>query len=101
MVLAEVPDGATMVGIPARPLGGARAADAAEPVFLPYGMPCEDIPDPIARALTACSTRSRACAARLAELEAAARLRGDAARGRRCRSSCAAATAPTRAERVA
>src|SRR5438874_5111516 len=47
VVLSEVPDGATMVGIPARVVGRG-AAKPAEPVFEPYGITGE-IPDPIAR----------------------------------------------------
>src|ERR1044071_2292096 len=46
VVLQEVPDGATMVGHPARQVG--RRATA--PTFQPYGID-PNIPDPIARAL--------------------------------------------------
>ena len=55
VVLKEVPDGATMVGIPARPVGREPGRDAPhppEPIFAPYGFTGE-IPDPIARALNA------------------------------------------------
>src|SRR5882672_3347457 len=51
VVLSEVPEGATMVGIPARAVGRGTAKPA-EPVFEPYGITGE-IPDPIARPLTA------------------------------------------------
>src|SRR5438477_3722446 len=50
VVLSEVPDGATMVGIPARPVARRGAATQPEPAFQPYAV-CGDIPDPIARAL--------------------------------------------------
>src|ERR1700719_83837 len=52
VVLKEVPEGATMVGNPARQVGLRSAADASPPVFEPYGVTSE-IPDPIARPLTA------------------------------------------------
>ena len=50
VVLSEVPDGATMVGIPARPVARRTAPTQPEPAFQPYAV-CGDIPDPIARAL--------------------------------------------------
>jgi serine O-acetyltransferase len=48
VVLSEVPDGATMVGIPARPVARRSAAAKSKPIFEPYAV-CGDIPDPIAR----------------------------------------------------
>jgi serine O-acetyltransferase len=50
VVVKEVPDGATMVGNPARQVGRRSAPGEAPPVFEPYGITAE-IPDPIARAL--------------------------------------------------
>src|SRR5437773_5358189 len=44
VVLREVPDGATMVGIPARPVGRGASAKT-EPTFEPYAITGE-IPDP-------------------------------------------------------
>src|SRR5215468_1633753 len=49
VVLSEVPDGATMVGIPARPVARRSELTQSEPAFQPYAV-CGDIPDPIARA---------------------------------------------------
>ncbi|HEX5454226.1 MAG TPA: serine O-acetyltransferase [Stellaceae bacterium] len=70
VVLKEVPDGATMVGNPARQV--ARRGDApspARPAFEPYGV-TGDIPDPIARALNALLDEVSALRARVGELEA-------------------------------
>ena len=69
IVLKEVPPGAVMVGNPARqitrrPPGEARAA------FAPYGVSDEDIPDPIARALTGLLDEVASLRARVNELEA-------------------------------
>jgi serine O-acetyltransferase len=61
VVLKEVPDGATMVGIPARQVG-------REPTFAPYGFTGE-IPDPIARALNTLLDEVATLRARIGELE--------------------------------
>jgi serine O-acetyltransferase len=68
LVQAEVPDAARMVGIRARSLGARPAEPASEPVFQPYGI-CEDIPDPVARALNGLVDEVTSLRARLAELE--------------------------------
>jgi serine O-acetyltransferase len=68
LVQAEVPDGARMVGIRARPLGARSAQPTPEPVFQPYGI-CEDIPDPIARVLSGLLDEVTSLGARVAELE--------------------------------
>jgi serine O-acetyltransferase len=68
LVQSEVPDGVRMVGVRARPLGARPASPATEPVFQPYGV-CEDIPDPIARALNGLLDEVANLRARLAELE--------------------------------
>jgi len=68
VVLKEVPEGATMVGNPARQVGLRSAADASPPVFEPYGITSE-IPDPIARPLTALLDEVAALRARVSELE--------------------------------
>jgi serine O-acetyltransferase len=67
VVLKEVPEGATMVGNPARQVG-LRAAEDTPPAFEPYGISGE-IPDPIARPLTALLDEVAALRARVAELE--------------------------------
>src|SRR5580693_2092363 len=67
VVLSEVPDGATMVGIPAHPVGrGTR--QPTEAIFEPYAITGE-IPDPIARALTGLLDEVTALRARVNELE--------------------------------
>jgi serine O-acetyltransferase len=70
LVQAEVPDGARMVGMRARPLGARPAEPVSEPVFQPYGIG-EDIPDPVARALNGLLDEVTSLRARVAELERA------------------------------
>jgi serine O-acetyltransferase len=67
VVLKEVPEGATMVGNPARQVGR-RVSEDTPPAFEPYGISGE-IPDPIARPLTALLDEVAALRARVAELE--------------------------------
>jgi serine O-acetyltransferase len=67
VVLKEVPDGATMVGIPARP-AGRGAPRSAEPTFEPYAVSGEN-PDPVARALNALLDEVSTLRARVNELE--------------------------------
>jgi len=74
LVQAEVPDGATMVGMRARPLGAHPAQPSPEPVFQPYGLG-EDIPDPVARALNGLLDEVTSLRTRVAELEKGERLR--------------------------
>jgi serine O-acetyltransferase len=68
LVQGEVPDGSTMVGMRARPLGAPPAKSPLEPVFQPYGIG-EDISDPVARALNGLLDEVTSLRARLAELE--------------------------------
>lgn len=70
VVLAEVPAGATVVGIPAKPVGAPRLVEAkATDNFLPYGTPCDEIPDPVARALSGLLDEVQSLRSRLAEVE--------------------------------
>jgi len=69
VVLREVPEGATMVGNPARQVTR-RAAGETRPAFEPYGISGE-IPDPIARALSGLLDEVATLRARVNELEAA------------------------------
>jgi serine O-acetyltransferase len=68
VVLSEVPDGATMVGIPARPVARRSDPTQTEPAFQPYAV-CGDIPDPIARALNGLLDEVTSLRARVTELE--------------------------------
>src|SRR5215813_4983023 len=68
VVLSEVPDGATMVGIPARPVSRRGTAAESKPSFQPYAV-SGDIPDPIARALNGLLDEVTNLRARVAELE--------------------------------
>jgi serine O-acetyltransferase len=78
VVLAEVPPGATVVGIPAKQVGAPRAAAESLPaeLFLPYGTPCDEMPDPVARAVSALLDEVSSLRARVADLEE--RAQGDA-----------------------
>jgi serine O-acetyltransferase len=68
VVLSEVAAGTTMVGIPARPLGVEKAPQKAAE-FLPYGTPCDDLPDPVARAISGLLDEVKTLRARLDEVE--------------------------------
>jgi serine O-acetyltransferase len=71
VVLKDVPDGATMVGNPARQAGRRAASNDAPPAFEPYGVTGE-IPDPIARALNGLLDEVTSLRARLSAIEAMA-----------------------------
>ena len=68
VVLSEVPEGATMVGIPAKPVARRHSSGEPRPGFQPYALGPE-IPDPIARALNGLLDEVTSLRARLAELE--------------------------------
>ncbi len=68
VVIAEVPPGATMVGIPAKQVGR-RDKKAKHEDFLAYGTP-ERIPDPVARALDGLLDQVSTLKARLEAIEA-------------------------------
>jgi serine O-acetyltransferase len=70
VVLAAVEAGASMGGIPARKLGEEKKKEEQKPPqFLPYGTPCDEIPDPVANALGAMLDEVRTLKSRLDELE--------------------------------
>ena len=69
VVLDEVPPGITMVGIPAKPVERKPAVRPEDCRFLPYGTPCEEIPDPVARVLNGLLDEVVALRARVAVLE--------------------------------
>jgi serine O-acetyltransferase len=70
VVLREVPDGATMVGNPARQVARGAAGGEVRPAFQPYAV-CGDIPDPIARALKGLIDEVATLRAHVSELERA------------------------------
>jgi serine O-acetyltransferase len=67
VVVAEVPPGVTMVGIPARAVQSRAAADT----FCAYGLAGHELPDPLTRAMSGLLDELTALKARVAELEAA------------------------------
>ncbi len=68
VVLSDVPMGETVVGIPARPVEKQRPA-TARPAFTPYGTPCDEELDPVAKALEAMRTELAEVERQLARLE--------------------------------
>ena len=67
VVLKEVPEGATVVGIPARPVG---PRDKVRPQkFDAYGTPSPDLPDPVSRAIDGLLEHVGTLSARVQELE--------------------------------
>jgi serine O-acetyltransferase len=68
VVVKDVPPGVTVVGIPAQVVA---TRSTAKPNFVPYGSPCDDLPDPTARALCGLLNEVEALRRRVAELEAA------------------------------
>jgi serine O-acetyltransferase len=68
VVLREVPPGAIMVGNPARQVTR-RQPGAARAAFEPYGVSSDDIPDPVARALSGLLDEVASLRARVNELE--------------------------------
>ncbi|MBI4968037.1 MAG: serine O-acetyltransferase [Rhodospirillales bacterium] len=76
VVIGEVPKGVTMVGIPARIV--MRRPKEGEKDFVAYGLPDEEMPDPLARAVEALQRQLADTAKRIDELEGKAD-RADAA----------------------
>jgi serine O-acetyltransferase len=74
VVLSEVPEGATMVGIPAKPVARRRESSEVRPAFQPYALGPE-IPDPIVRALNGLLDEVTNLRTRLNELEKSERAR--------------------------
>lgn len=67
VVLADVPPGVTMVGIPARMV--MRRAKEQDKEFCAYGLPTEDLPDPLARTIESLRLQVAALIERVEELE--------------------------------
>ena len=69
VVVKDVPAGASMVGVAARVVVPRDKAGAN--IFLPYGTPCGDIPDPVARALSGLLDQVSTLRQRVEEMERA------------------------------
>lgn len=67
VVLKDVPAGATMVGIPAKPVLPRTGSEKLQ--FHAYGTPDADVPDPTARVMEGLLTEIAALQSRLTELE--------------------------------
>jgi len=71
VVIAPVEAHTTVVGIPAKPVSRGPGKDChCDDSFVPYGTPCEDLPDPVARALKGLLDEVATLRARVNELEA-------------------------------
>ncbi|MGF1625909.1 MAG: serine O-acetyltransferase EpsC [Alphaproteobacteria bacterium] len=70
VVTKEVPEGATIVGIPGRAVQTSRAAEIEKAPFVAYGTPTGNLPDPVARALDGLLDEVQSLRARVNELEA-------------------------------
>lgn len=66
VVVKNVAEGATMVGIPAKPVARARKNDDS---FAPYGTPLGDLPDPAARAIEGLMQQVETLKAQIGSLE--------------------------------
>ncbi|MGE0256768.1 MAG: serine O-acetyltransferase [Alphaproteobacteria bacterium] len=66
VVVKDVPQGCTVVGIPAKPV---LSAGCSADEFTAYGTPTDDLPDPVAQRLGALFEQVNALHARIGELE--------------------------------
>jgi serine O-acetyltransferase len=69
VVVHTVPAGVSVGGIPAKPL---VAKAEPHPDFLPYGTPCDDLPDPVARCVASLMDEVATLNKRISALESAA-----------------------------
>jgi serine O-acetyltransferase len=83
VVLADVPPGVTMVGIPARQVMPRDRTGAAQE-FVAYGTPSEGVKDPVAKALEGMMGEIQSLRARIVELEEAAAAQAPAAKDDPC-----------------
>ena len=67
VVVADVAPGIAVVGIPAKAVAPRDRAETQK--FMPYGTPCGDIPDPVARALNGLLDQVSSLRRRVEELE--------------------------------
>ncbi len=76
VVTKDVPAGATMVGIPAKPV---PVVVREEPAFIPYGTPCSELFDPVTQRYELMKCELEALKVRLEHLERTQRKASDAA----------------------
>ncbi len=67
VAVKDVPEGVTVVGIPAQ-VAAPRNAKSTK-TFVPYGSPCDDLPDPTSRAICGLLNEVESLRSRLNELE--------------------------------
>jgi len=67
VVVQDVAAGATVVGIPARPVERNRTAPTQKPAFVAYGTPCDGSPDPLTCQIEALRAELLALEARVME----------------------------------
>ncbi len=67
VVLNHVPERATVVGIPARPVG--KRAASQDTAFAAYGIPQGEVPDPVSRAIEGLLDKVQVLSARVEDLE--------------------------------
>jgi serine O-acetyltransferase len=80
VVIDSVPADTTVVGVPARPV--VRKVPGHEPEFDPYGMPCDDSPDPLECELAGLRAELAALEARVARIQAGQHEFGEPSRER-------------------
>lgn len=74
VVVQPVPPGVTVVGIPARPVERDPVRKAPpQPLFVPYGTPCEETLDPLVRTVEALRAEMIALEARVSQIQQAQR----------------------------
>lgn len=71
VVVADVPAGTTVVGIPARPVDQER--DRRPAAFMPYGTPCDELIDPLVRNVEALRAELLSLEAQVARLQSTSR----------------------------
>ncbi len=92
VAVKDVPPGVTVVGIPAQVTGGRDTAKTD--AFVPYGSPCDDLPDPTSRAICGLLNEVETLRHRVAELENGTNAAGSEDGQKRVRKSRQAADRP-------
>lgn len=85
VAVKDVPSGVTVVGIPAQ-VTAARDASATD-AFVPYGSPCDDLPDPTSRAICGLLNEVETLRHRVTELESGGENEGNKNRPQQLRGT--------------